>query len=81
MKIDVRTYLSFPHDVCVLVDGECNHADMHFEIEREDYQDEYGRVSEWDSHLYVCNKCGSYRDATVEDSEWQGVTVMPVRWA
>ena len=81
MKIDVQTFYSYPHELSVLVDGECNHADTHFEIEHEDYQDSDGRVWDYNHHMYVCNKCEAYRDATIEDAEWQGVTVMPVRWA
>lgn len=67
-------------NVCVIVDGICNHASTHEEKEFYDHYLPSGNTFTEETRLEVCDKCSAWRDALDEYDHWHGIEIMPTPW-
>lgn len=77
MTIEVKS-LGLEEPIAVVIEGECNHADTHFEDEEFDTPNPHGSDRTDEVTLVVCNNCKSYRSTIDPSAPWQGVQVMPM---
>jgi hypothetical protein len=62
----------------VIVNGECNHADVRVEIQDFGYPDLVNGEPDYvddDRQVMICGKCQAWK--LEQDGEWCGVTFMP----
>lgn len=63
------------YDLCVIIEGECNHADTDFESEEFDEINLHGPDRSFTVVFEVCEKCRAYKRD--DDGDWHDVTVLP----
>lgn len=71
MQIRVK-YIPSEHDICVVYDGSCNHADVRTEVQDEEFWNHSTEdIDSFKVEFIVCNGCGSYKLEPEDDYSWR----------